>query len=162
MWPFKKKKIIINVDADWDRLEPTASMRGQPQPSSAEKDGFINWFRRDISHGFHIYTDDELAHELQYKAKLCYPEPDVIKMFFYRKSSDQNIEVDYNVPYHEKLAEELSKIPATGPKRDRALARIRYAAKKIGMKSVRNTKGKTALATDISVVWRDTQGNICG
>lgn len=131
-------------------------------PTPPKDDGFMDWFATDVSGGFKVWQDDELAHELQYKASQCYPRPleasDVLTMFFYHSSSAKNIEVNYKSPYHEKLVKELRNIPDTGRERTNTLARIRYAAKKIGLKTTRGNP----LATDIRVVWRNAAGQICG
>jgi len=128
-----------------------------------EDDGFIDWFGLDVSQGFHVYADDELEYELKHKASLCYPDPpEILTMFFYQSTSAKNIEVDYNTPYHEKLVRELENLPETGAARTNALSRIRYAAKKIGLRTQKGSDGRNYLATDIRVVWRDQNGFICG
>lgn len=131
-------------------------------------DGFLDWFDTDISRGFHVYDDEEVAAILKMKVEKCVHDParsdyDVLKMFFYQSTPARSVEVNYNSPYHEKLVKELERpIPREGRARENKLARIRYAAKKIGMRPTRGTDGRNTLATDIRVVWRDGQGNICG
>lgn len=130
-----------------------------------EEDGFIDWFNTDVSHGFHVFADDELSDILKYKAETCVYDPSrisTIALYFYQSTSARSIEVDYNKPYHEKLANELEQLQSSGPERQNSLARIRYAAKRIGFGAHKGADGRKVLASDIRLVWRDENGLIKG
>ena len=128
-------------------------------------DGFIDWFGTDVSYGFHSYDDAELADILKYKVENCVFDPNrvpTLKLYFYQSTSARNIEVDFNKPHHEKLVKELDCLQDSGPKRQNSLARIRYAAKRIGLRANRGADGRKVLASDLRLVWRDERGNIVG
>lgn len=126
--------------------------------------GFIDWFNTDVSRGFHIYQDDELADILEHKAMrhvFDVTRTPILKMFFYQSIPALNVEVNYNSPYHEKLVRELESLPESGTERENSLARIRYAAKKIGLRAEKcDADGRLHLADDLKVVWRNTTNGL--
>ena len=149
---------------DDEELDITVVSRVGRAPTPPDESGFIDWYGTDVSCGFHVYADDELADILKYKANHdVYDDLPIIKMFFYQSTPAVNIEVDLNNPLHEALKWELDFLDREhGKDRKNALARIRYVAKKMGMKVCKGADGCRVLAADIRVVWRDDKGLIRG
>ena len=137
---------------------------GVPNILEHQNSGFIDWYDTDVTHGFHVYSDDELTDILEHKAKHdVYVELPIIKMYFYQSMSDVNVEVDLNNPLHECLKWKLDFLDReSGKDRKNALARIRSIARKMGLKASKDGNGHNVLATDIYMVWRDEKGLISG
>ena len=152
-------RITITIDMERGLTfheEPIRSKQVDPN----EDYGFFDWFNTDVSHGFHVYQDEEVGHILQYKCSHDVHDASipVVKMFFYQSGPGLNIEVDLNNPLHADLKWELDFLGReTGKDRKNALARIRHIAKKMGL-----TTHRGVLSTDLKMVWRDEKGNIAG
>jgi hypothetical protein len=133
-----------------------------------EDHGFIDLFWADVQHGFTVFCDEEIAHILKYKCNNHVFDSNkdyrpMLKLFFYQSIPGLNIEVDLNNHYHAKLMRDLVALPTVDrSERENTLSRIRFTAKKMGLKSHVAAIGGLVLSTDLFLVWRDERGNICG
>lgn len=156
-------RITITIDMERGLTFHEEPIRNKSNDKT-EDYGFLDWFNADVSHGFHVFQEEEITNILKYKCDTDVFDASIpiVKMFFYQSGACLNIEVDLNNPLHVALKWELDFLAReSGKDRKNALARIRRIAKKMGL-TTHLTNGRSILSTDLKMVWRDENGNIAG